>query len=68
MYQVSNQTDKELYDMYNELPKEAIIGMLIECHKTIQMLAPEPVGNQIHSTPWNFPFPLSPFNPTFQTS
>jgi len=40
MYQVVEMSDKEKFEMYNDLEKEVIIGMLIECNKHLQRLTP----------------------------
>lgn len=43
MVQMIEMSDKEKYEMYNLLEKDAIIGMLIECNKYLQRLTPKVV-------------------------
>ncbi len=43
MVQRVEMSDKEKYEMYNLLEKDAIIGMLIECNKYLQRLTPKVV-------------------------
>lgn len=40
MLQVIETTDKEKYEMYNMLEKDALISMLIQCNKHLQNRRP----------------------------
>ena len=41
MLQIIETSDKEKFEMYNLLPKETLIGMLIECNKQLQRRTPK---------------------------
>lgn len=41
MIQTVNTTDGEKYRMYNDLDKEDLIKMLIECNKHLQRIIPK---------------------------
>lgn len=41
MYQITETSDKEKFEMYSLLEKDTLIGMLIECNKHLQRLTPK---------------------------